>query len=194
MGTVKSLTNFGAFVDIGGIDGLVHISELSWGHIKHPSEVVNVGDQIEVFVLSADRETKKISLGYKTAENNPWTKAKAQLNVNDVIQCKIVRLVPFGAFAEVMPGIDGLIHISQISNVHIAKPSDALKIGDVVDAKIIEIDWEKQKISLSIREILPEVEKPKQEEKVIEEEETPTFSEDMNVTLGDVLPDLPTEE
>lgn len=194
MGTVKSLTNFGAFVDIGGIDGLVHISELSWGHIKHPSEVVSVGDQIEVFVISADRETKKISLGYKTAENNPWTKAKAQLNVNDVIQCKIVRLVPFGAFAEVMPGIDGLIHISQISNVHIAKPSDALKIGDVVDAKIIEIDWEKQKISLSIREILPEVEKPKKEEKVVEEEETPTFSEDMNVTLGDVLPDLSTEE
>ncbi len=193
-GTVKSLTNFGAFVDIGGIDGLVHISELSWGHIKHPSEVVKVGDQIDVFVLSADRETKKISLGYKTAENNPWTKAKAQLNVNDVIQCKIVRLVPFGAFAEVMPGIDGLIHISQISNVHIAKPSDALTIGDVVDAKIIEIDWEKQKISLSIREILPEAEKPQKEEKVVEEEETPTFSEEMDVTLGTILPDLGAEE
>ena len=102
--------------------------------------------------------------------------------------------MPFGAFAQLIPNVDGLIHISQISNVHIAKPSDALKIGDVVDAKIIEIDWEKQKISLSIREILPEVEKPKKEEKVVEEEETPTFSEDMNVTLGDVLPDLSTED
>lgn len=155
-GTVKSLTNFGAFVDVGGVDGLVHISELSWGKIKHPSEVINVGDVIEVYILDFDKEKNKVSLGYKKKEDNPWEKAKEKYNLGDVIKCKIVRIVPFGAFAEIEKGIDGLIHISQISQKRINKPSDVLSVGDEVEAKIVELDLEKQKINLSIKELLKE--------------------------------------
>ena len=155
-GIVKSLTNFGAFVDLGGVDGLVHISELSWGRIKHPSEIVNVGDMIKVYIKEIDDEKKKISLGFKKAEDNPWVKIEKEYNVGDVVDCKIVRLVPFGAFAEIIPFVDGLIHISQISNKRIGKPADVLTVGDEVQAKIIEIDLEAKKISLSIRELLGE--------------------------------------
>lgn len=166
-GVVKSLTSFGAFVDLGGVDGLVHISELSWGRIKHPSEVVKEGDLLKVFVKEIDAEAKKISLGFKKAEDNPWIKIKNEYNVGDVVECKIVRLVPFGAFAEIIPFVDGLIHISQISNKRIGKPADVLEVGQVVQAKINEIDLENQKISLSIRELLKE-EAP---EEVVEAEE-----------------------
>ncbi|MBE7014557.1 MAG: bifunctional 4-hydroxy-3-methylbut-2-enyl diphosphate reductase/30S ribosomal protein S1 [Ruminococcaceae bacterium] len=155
-GIVKSLTNFGAFVDLGGVDGLVHISELSWGRIKHPSEVVALGDKITVFVKEIDNEKKKISLGFKKAEDNPWVKIEKDFKVDDVIKCKIVRLVPFGAFAEIIPFVDGLIHISQISNKRIEKVADVLNVGDEVEAKIIEIDMEAKKISLSIRALLKE--------------------------------------
>ncbi len=153
-GTVKSLTSFGAFVDIGGIDGLVHISELSWGRIKHPSEVVNVGDKITVFIIALDKETNKISLGFKKASENPWEIVKNTLNVGDVVRVKVVRIVPFGAFAEVIPYVDGLIHISQISTERIDKVASALSIGESVDAKIVGIDLENKKISLSIRALL----------------------------------------
>ncbi len=155
-GVVKTLTSFGAFVDIGGIDGLVHISELSWNHIKSPAEVVAVGDEIDVTILDANRETGKISLGYKKLEDNPWEIAKEKLHVDDVVKVKIVRLVPFGAFAEIIPGIDGLIHISQIANKRIGKPADVLSVGDVVDAMITDINWETKKVALSIRALLPE--------------------------------------
>ncbi len=155
-GVVKSLTNFGAFVDLGGVDGLIHITELSWGRIKHPSEIVNVGDVVEVYIKDLDVENKKISLGFKKAEDNPWLKVQNEMKVGDIINVKIVRLVPFGAFAEVVPFVDGLIHISQISNKRIAKPADELTIGQQVDVKIIELDVEKQKISLSIRALLQE--------------------------------------
>lgn len=161
-GVVKTLTSFGAFVDIGGIDGLVHISELSWNHIKNPAEVVNVGDEINVTILDANRETGKISLGHRKPEDNPWEIAKEKLHVDDVMKVKIVRLVPFGAFAEVIPGIDGLIHISQIANKRIGKPSDALAVGDVVDAMITDINWETKKVALSIRALLPEEEPAKE--------------------------------
>ena len=150
-GVVKSLTSYGAFVDIGGIDGMVHVSELSWGRIHQPSEVVSVGDEIEVYVINFDKEKRKISLGYKDPEGNPWTQFTNKYQVGSIAPVTIVKLMDFGAFAEVLPGVDGLIHISQIANRRIGKPGDVLTVGDVVDAKITAIDEEKHKISLSIR-------------------------------------------
>ena len=150
-GVVKSLTSYGAFVDIGGLDGMVHVSELSWSRIKNPAEVVSVGDELDVYVIGFDKEAKRISLGYKKPEDNPWTKFVNTYKVGDIAQVKVVKLMPFGAFAEVMPGVDGLIHISQIANRRIGKPDEVLSVGDVVDVKITAIDTEKQKISLSIR-------------------------------------------
>ena len=155
-GTVKSLTSYGAFVDIGGVDGMVHISELSWSRIKHPSEVVSVGDQVEVYVISFDKEKRKISLGLKDRSVDPWDKFVSTYHVGDVASVKVVKLMTFGAFAEVVPGVDGLIHISQIADRRIEKPSDVLSEGQVVDAKIIAIDEENKKISLSIRALLQE--------------------------------------
>jgi (E)-4-hydroxy-3-methyl-but-2-enyl pyrophosphate reductase len=155
-GTVKSLTSFGAFVDIGGVDGMVHISELSWGRIKHPSEVVNIGDTVKVHVIGLDKENKKISLGYRKEEDNPWNIFTAKYAIGDTAPVKILKFMPFGAFAEIVPGVDGLIHISQIANKRIAKPEDVLTAGEVVDAKIIDIDDEKKKVSLSIRALLNE--------------------------------------
>lgn len=151
VGKVKSLTSYGAFVDIGGVDGMIHTSELSWSKIKAPSDVVKIGDTVEVFVIEFDREKKRIALGYKTEESNPWTIFNNKYKVDDVVEAKIVSIMPFGAFAEIIPGIDGLIHISQIADKRIANPADELQIGQVVNAKILEIDNEKQKISLSIR-------------------------------------------
>ena len=155
-GTVKSLTGYGAFVDIGGVDGMVHISELSWARIKNPAEVVAVGDVIEVYVKDLDTEKKKISLGYKKAEDNPWTIFQNNYAVDDVAKVTIVSMTTYGAFARIIPGIDGLIHISQIANKHIAKPQDELKIGQEVEAKITAIDLEQKRVSLSIRALLPE--------------------------------------
>lgn len=153
-GTVKSLTSYGAFVDIGGIDGMIHISELSWGRIKHPSEVVNVGDTVEVYIKDLDAEKGKISLGYKKTEDNPWEILKRDYPEGTVTEVTVVGMTEFGAFANILPGIDGLIHISQISTERIEKPQDALKIGDKVKVKITKIDFEKKRISLSIRELL----------------------------------------
>ena len=150
-GVVKSLTSYGAFVDIGGIDGMVHVSELSWGRIHQPSEVLSVGDEVEVYVINFDKEKRKISLGYKDPEANPWVVFTNKYSIGDVAQVKVVKLMPFGAFAEVVDGVDGLIHISQIANRRIGKPEDVLTVGDVVEAKITAIDEDKHKISLSIR-------------------------------------------
>ncbi len=157
-GVVKSLTSYGAFVDIGGVDGMVHVSELSWSRIKSPADVVSVGDEIEVYVISFDPEKRKISLGYKTDETNPWTIFTTNYHVGDVCEVKIVKLMTFGAFAEIIPGIDGLIHISQIADRRIGKPEDVLTEGQTVDVKIIDIDTEKKRISLSIRALLEEEE------------------------------------
>ena len=155
-GVVKSLTSYGAFVDIGGVDGMVHVSELSWGRIHQPSEVVSVGDEIDVYVINFDREKRKISLGYKDPEANPWVMFTNRYSVGDTAEVKIVKLMTFGAFAEVLPGVDGLIHISQIADHRIEKPEDVLRVGDVVEAKITAVDEEKHKISLSIRALLNE--------------------------------------
>ena len=164
-GVVKSLTSYGAFVDIGGVDGMVHVSELSWNRIKNPAEVVKVGDEIEVFVISFDADKKKISLGYKTAEMNPWNQFMTNYNVGDVVDAKIVKLMTFGAFAEIIPGVDGLIHISQIADKRIGKPEDVLTEGQNVQVKITEVDAENKRISLSIRALLaPEAEEAEEVE------------------------------
>ena len=156
-GAVKSMTSYGAFIDLGGVDGMVHTSELSWKRIKSPAEVLSIGEVVTVFVKSFDREKKRISLGYKTEETNPWFIFTNQYQVGDVVPVKIVSMMPFGAFAEIVDGVDGLIHISQIAMTRIGKPADVLEIGQSVDAKIIEIDSDKQKVSLSIRALLEEV-------------------------------------
>ena len=166
-GTVKSLTSYGAFVDIGGVDGMVHISELSWSRIKHPSEVVKVGDTVDVYVISADPEKKKISLGMKDHSQDPWTVFTSTYQVGDVANVRIVKLMTFGAFAEIVPGVDGLIHISQIADHRIEKPGDVLAEGDKVDVKITDVDMENKKVSLSIRALLEAA--PAEEEPEVEE-------------------------
>ena len=157
-GTVKSLTSYGAFVDIGGVDGMVHISELSWQRIKNPSEVVLVGDTVEVYVKALDPEKRKISLGYRKPEDNPWVIFENNYNVGDTVKVTIVSMTTYGAFARIIPGIDGLIHISQIANKHVAKPQDELTVGQEVDAKIIAVDPEKKRVSLSVRALLEDSE------------------------------------
>ena len=156
VGKVKSLTNYGAFVDLGGVDGMVHTSELSWTRIANPKEVVSVGDEIKVFVKAFDREKGRVSLGYKTDETNPWNAFTSNYAVGDVADVTIVSIMPFGAFAQVIPGVDGLIHISQIANKKLATPAEVLNKGDVVKAKILEIDTENKKVSLSVRALLNE--------------------------------------
>lgn len=154
-GKVRSITNFGAFVDLGGIDGLVHLSELSWKKIKHPSEVVSVGDEIEVYVIKCDPENNKISLGYRKDEENPWNDISAKYQVGDIVTAKVVKFLPFGVFVEIEPGLDGLVHISQISSIRLNKAQDALFMGQLVDAKIVEMNEEAKKINLSIKEVEP---------------------------------------
>ncbi len=157
-GVVKSLTSYGAFVDIGGVDGMVHISELSWQRIKNPSEVVLVGDTVEVYVKALDPEKRKISLGYRKPEDNPWVIFENNYKVGDTVKVTVVSMTTYGAFARIIPGIDGLIHISQIANKHVAKPQDELTVGQEVDAKIIAVDPEKKRVSLSIRALLEDSE------------------------------------
>ena len=169
-GKVKSLTKFGAFIDLGGIDGMVHVTELSWNHIKQPSEVISVGDTLEVFVKSFDREKKKISLGYKTEATNPWNIFTSTYAEGDAPEVTIVSIMAFGAFAQIIPGVDGLIHISQIADKKIADPANELQVGQKVQAKIIAIDTENKKVSLSIRALL-EKETPAEEEAPAEEAE-----------------------
>jgi len=160
-GVVKSLTAYGAFVDLGGVDGMVHISEMSWSRIKHPSEVMNVGDTVTVYVRDLDAEKRKISLGYRKAEDNPWEIFKANNPVGSVTKAKVVGMTAFGAFAQIIPGIDGLIHISQIADHRIEKPQDVLKVGQEVDVKITNVDFDAKRISLSIRALLED--KPAEE-------------------------------
>ncbi|MBQ7794829.1 MAG: S1 RNA-binding domain-containing protein, partial [Clostridia bacterium] len=193
-GAVKSLTSFGAFVDLGGVDGLVHISELSWNKIKHPSEVVKEGDVVTVYIKDLNPETKKISLGYKKAEDNPWVIAKAKYNVDDVVKCKVVRIMPFGAFCELMPNVDGLIHISQIADRRIGKPEDVLTIGDEVEAKITAIDWDANKISLSIRALIAPPVEEKKEDSPVAVEEAAADVEDAPVDIEKYIAENPVEE
>ncbi len=155
-GVVKSITNYGVFVDLGGVDGMIHSTELAWTHFKHPSEIVSVGETLTVYVKDFDAEAKRISLGYKTEENNPWNAFVEKYAVGDTATVKIVNMMPFGAFAEVLPGVDGLIHISQIADKKINKPADVLAVGQEVEARITDIDMDTHKISLSIRALIEE--------------------------------------
>lgn len=173
-GEVKRLTNFGAFVDIGGVDGLVHISELSWGRTNHPSEIVNVGDKVEVVVLDFDKNKERISLGYKQTKDHPWSNIKEKYNIGDIVEGKVVKLVDFGAFVELLPGLDGLVHISEISEEHIAKPSEKLSKGEVVKVKILDIDEENNRLSLSIKEAQAK-------------EEISYQTEDSELSIGDMV-------
>ena len=193
-GTVRTLTSYGAFVDLGGVSGMIHISELSWLRIKHPSEVVNVGDTVEVYIKDINPETKKISLGYKKTEDNPWLILKEQYPEGTVVEAKIVGLTSFGAFANIIPGIDGLIHISQISNKRVEKPSDELKIGDVVTAKITGIDFDKKRVSLSIRALLPEVAPAPVIEEEEEDEVVATFEPDAEPVIKELEDEIPAAE
>ena len=186
-GVVKSLTSYGAFVDIGGVDGMVHISELSWKRIKHPSDVLAVGQEVDVHIKALDKENKKISLGYKKAEDNPWEILRRDYPVGTVIESEIVGLTTFGAFATVIPGIDGLIHISQIANQHIKHPADVLKVGEKVQVKITAVDFDKSRVSLSIRELLP-----KEEEEAIDLGDAP--AQEASAEDAPVAEEAPAEE
>ena len=162
-GTVSRITDFGAFVDLGGVDGLIHISEMSWGRISNPKEVLSEGDTVEVVVLDVDKEKSKISLSLKDVTPNPWTMAAEKYVVGSVVEGKVVRMVPFGAFIELEPGVDGLVHISQIANKRVEKPEDELKIGETIKVKVIDVNAEQKKISLSKKEAEAPVEEATEE-------------------------------
>ncbi|MCI6640953.1 MAG: bifunctional 4-hydroxy-3-methylbut-2-enyl diphosphate reductase/30S ribosomal protein S1 [Pygmaiobacter massiliensis] len=157
-GVVKNLTDYGAFVDIGGVDGLVHISELSWDRIKHPSEVLKVGDEVEVYIKSLDTENQKVSLGYKKAEDNPWERLKNEYPIGSVFHAPVVSTTKFGAFVRILPGIDGLVHISEISRERVEKVTDVLNVGDEVDVKLIEVDFDKRRVGLSMKALQEDAE------------------------------------
>ncbi len=190
-GTVQRLANFGAFIDLGGVDGLLHISEMGWGRVKHPNDVVKVGEEVEVYILAVDREKNKISLGLKQLIANPWDSAAEKYAVGNTVTGKVVRLAPFGAFVELEDGVDGLVHISQIAWERVEKVEDALRVGQVVDAKVLELDLENKRISLSIKELLEKPAKqpaPAEEaEEKEEEEDIPVVHEEISATLGDFM-------
>ena len=167
-GTVSRLTDFGAFVNLGGIDGLIHISEMSWGRISNPRDVLKEGETVEVMVLDVDKEKGKISLSLKDVTENPWNKVAEKYPVGSIVEGKVVRMVPFGAFVELEVGVDGLVHISQIANKHVVKPEDELKIGEIIRVKVLDVNPEAKKISLSKREADAVVDGPAQ----VGEEET----------------------
>lgn len=185
IGNVKKLASYGAFVDIGGIDGLLHISEISWSKSDNPEKYINIDDKVEVYVKEFDKETEKIMLGLKNKGENPWTKISSRYSVGDIIEGKIVRLTPFGAFVNIEEGIDGLVHISQISDRRIKSPDEVLVVGEIVKAKISNMDIANKRIGLSIKDVAP-IDK-KGETNLELEKDTSSFSENLNVTIGDAL-------
>lgn len=188
-GVVKSLTSYGAFVDIGGIDGMVHVSELSWTRIGQPSDILKPGDPIEVHIINFDREKKKISLGHRKPEDNPWNKFLQTYKIDDVFSVKVLRLMPFGVFCEVLPGVDGLIHISQLADHRVGKPSDVVSEGDVVTVKLTEIDMEKKKVSLSIRALIEKTAQESVDDDDTEDEIVATSEAGHTAIAGDLLED-----
>lgn len=190
-GTVRRLTNFGAFVDIGGVDGLLHISEMAWYRINHPSEVVKVGDEVDVMVLKIDKDNEKISLGLKQVLENPWENVEEKYPVGKVLSAKVVRLAPFGAFVQLEPGVEGLVHISHLAEQHVEKPEDVVKEGEEVNVKVLSVDSEEKRIRLSIREVTRQKEKENRAPKV--QQESPKIhetGEGGNVTIGDLVGDI----
>ena len=196
-GIVRRLTDFGAFVDIGGIDGLVHVTEMAWGRVKHPSDVFKIGDEIEVLILSVDPEKERVSLSYKQLQPKPWTTAAERYPVGSIVEGKVVRIVNFGAFVSLEPTIDGLIHISQVATTHIAKVEDELKVGDIVRCKVLDVNPEAKRISLSRRDVLLD-EMPAIEEMIDDEPEAPQEDEKVvippmesaSTSLADLFPKM----
>ena len=193
-GTVKRLTDFGAFVDVGGVDGLLHISDLAWSRVKHPSDVVSEGQELELLILNVDKAKKKIALGYKQLLPKPWDLVPTKYHAGDVVTGKIVRIVPFGAFVQLEPTVDGLIHISQITNHRLERVEDELRLGDEIEVKILDVNAEKRKISLSRKALLEPEEKPEdKKEKFVKEDnfsyELPPVEESTQ-TLGDFFPKI----
>lgn len=178
-GIVRRLTDFGAFVDIGGVDGLIHISDLAWQRVDHPSDVVSVDEEVQVKVLNIDKERERISLGLKQLQPNPWDTVEERYEIGSIIEGKVVKLVDFGAFVEVEPGVEGLVHISQISAEHIPTPGDVLTVGETVKIKIIDINSKDRRMSLSIKEALNEENK----------NDYKTQNESDNITIGDMIGD-----
>lgn len=193
-GVVSRLTNFGAFIDLGGVDGLLHVSEMAWFRVNHPSDILKEGDEIEVYVLGVDKENQKISLGLKQLIPNPWTLVEEKYPVGSIVEATVMRTAPFGAFLQLEPGVEGLVHISQLAYERVAKTEDVVNPGDVVDVKVLDIDVDNKRISLSIKETLPEPvkeEAPVEEAPVEEEakEEVETHEEELDTTLGDIFPE-----
>jgi 4-hydroxy-3-methylbut-2-enyl diphosphate reductase len=193
-GTVRHLTNFGAFVDLGGVDGLLHISELSWGRIKHPSEVVHEGDEAEVYVIAVDRDNKRISLSLKQVQANPWKTIGERYQVGQVVKGTIVRIVSFGAFVEIEPGVEGLVHISRLADYRVAKAEDVISAGQVVDVKVLDINDQDQRISLSIKDAVEgnnEDRAKKADGEARKDRETfAGDSQEVSQNLGDMFGDL----
>jgi small subunit ribosomal protein S1 len=188
-GTVQRLTDFGAFVDIGGVDGLVHVSELAWHRVEHPADMLKEGDKVKVKVLKVNREQERISLSIKETEEGPWEKVAKELSAGDVVKGTVKRLVSFGAFVEVFPGVEGLVHVSQISHRHVATPAEVLEEGQEVQVKVLEMAPEQKRISLSIKDV--EVEEERKEVKeVMEQQQQEQPASGLNVTLGDMYPEL----
>ena len=194
-GTVQRLTDFGAFVDVGGVDGLIHISEMSWNRIKHPQEVVSPGETVEVQILNLDEEKNRIALGLKQTTKRPWDEFISSVEVGDTVTGRVVNLLDFGAFVRLDSGVDGLLHVSQISRDHIEKPADVLNIGDEVTVKVTDIDEENKKISLSVKALLPEPEKKEEKprvkkerpKRVVKEEVIEPKQDEFNTTIGDLI-------
>ena len=178
---VARLTDFGAFVDLGGLDGLIHISDLSWFRINHPSEVVSVDEDIEVEVLDFNREKNRISLGLKQTLPKPWDIFIEKRKTGDIVTGKVVNMLDFGAFVRLDEGVDGLVHVSQISKAHVNKPSDVLEIGEEVEVKIIDINEEEKRISLSIKEV--------EDDNIVEDMAKNEEKEDLEVSIGDIVKD-----
>ncbi|MDO7786487.1 bifunctional 4-hydroxy-3-methylbut-2-enyl diphosphate reductase/30S ribosomal protein S1 [Desulforamulus aquiferis] len=191
-GVVRRLTQFGAFVDLGGVDGLLHISEMSWHRINHPQDVVQVGDELEVMVLKIDRDNEKISLGLKQVLPNPWDNIEEKYPVGNVFPAKVVRLAPFGAFVQLEPGVEGLVHISHLADRHVAKPDEVVTEGEEVSVKVLSVDTVEKRIRLSIREVNSEprpAREPRQSKQEVAEPKVEEVKED-NLTLGDVFGDM----
>ena len=187
-GTISNIVDFGAFVDLDGIDGLIHISELSWTHINHPSEVLQVNQKVKVKVLDIDRDRQRISLGLKQTQEDPWQKIVAQHQVGDVVEGRVTKIVAFGAFVEIYEGIEGLVHISELANRHVERPDEVVSVGQTVQVKIIEVDSERRRLSLSIKRVdgdnvkpLRPVEPPEPEavEEAVEEAVAETLAEEL---------------
>ncbi|MCG8400456.1 MAG: 30S ribosomal protein S1, partial [Firmicutes bacterium] len=188
-GQVRRLTNFGAFVDIGGVDGLLHISEMAWYRINHPSDIVKVGDELEVMVLRVDRDNEKVSLGLKQVLPNPWENVEQKYPTGGIVRAKVVRLAPFGAFVQLEPGVEGLIHISHLADRHVATPDEVVQEGEETDVKVLSVDPEEKRIRLSIREVNKEKNKAPARENPVRQPEQ-SASDGGTVTIGEMVGDI----